>query len=106
MQNGLNIKGLVELLIRVIFPKKKKNPIAYVDPLTESLGVIKELQTRYPDNFYTETFGIPAEKVDDFIYFAKDNAVTKQLVEPGNEMELLETLFQQSERYKAETKNE
>lgn len=106
MANGLNIKGLVELLIKVIFPKKKKQPIQSVDPLEESLGMVRKLQTKYSGTYYTETFGIPAEKVDDFIYFAKENAVTKNMLEPGNEMELLKTLFEQSERYKARSNNE
>ena len=56
--------------------------------------------------YYSKTFDIPIEKVDDFIYFVQGNAVTPSMLKPENELELLETLFQQSELYKKRTKGQ
>lgn len=104
MKHGLNIKGLIDLLANAIFPKKKKP--AYVDPFKEEVTTIQRLQEKYSVAFYAETFGIPTEKVDDFIYFAEENAITPSMLTPENEIKLLETLLQQSELYKARQKDD
>ena len=64
------------------------------------------MQQRFSAQYYAHTFGIPIEKVDDFIYFAQENAVTPEMLKEENEIELLATLFQQSEVYKERIKVE
>jgi hypothetical protein len=49
----------------------------------------------------TETFGIPDEQVNDFIYFTEENGIDKNLLISENEIQLLEFLHRQSELYKA-----
>jgi len=108
MQNGVNFVSIIAVLAKLILPKKKsKAPIPqFGNMISENRFVVLALQEKYTSTYYAENFGIPAEKVDDFIYFAKENAVTPAMLKPENEIELLETLFQQSELYKARINDE
>ena len=78
--------------------KEKKS---YPDPNIDNATVVKLLQQKYTAAFYSETFKIPLDRVDDFIYFVGEREVTHELMQAENEIDLLELLFQQSERYKA-----
>ncbi|MAM27761.1 MAG: hypothetical protein CMC13_01965 [Flavobacteriaceae bacterium] len=98
LSNGVNITGLIELLAKAIFPKKDKS--TYVDPFLEEMNVVKQLQEKYPADFYAETYGLPLDSVDDFLHFADVNAVTSQMLQPENELKLLQMLLQQSVIYK------
>lgn len=99
MANGLNVGAIVGLILKSVFPKKGKK--AYVDPFAEKATLVKALQSKYSTEYFSKTFGLPIEKVDDFIYFAEENALQLYMLKPENEMELLEVLFKQSELYKA-----
>lgn len=104
MRYGLNVGALVGVLVNAIFPKKEKTPAT--NPFQTEISTIRRLQEKYNVAYYHDTFGIPTDRVDDFIYFAEENAVTKDMLLPANEIELLETLFQQSALYKARIKDE
>jgi hypothetical protein len=99
MTNGINVNEIFGLLQKIIFPRKENQP--YVDPFREEHSLVKALQAKYDTNFYSETFEIPVERVDDFIYFAGENGVKPSMIKPENEMELLAVLFEQSVFYKA-----
>ncbi|MDX1463182.1 MAG: hypothetical protein R3359_09005 [Marinirhabdus sp.] len=104
MQNGLNGAALIGLLVKALFPKKPKTP--RVDPFQEGISIIGMLQEKYTVAFYAETFDIPTERVDDFIYFAAERNVTPGMLHPDNEIELLETLFELSDVYKSRVTDE
>ncbi|WP_432411682.1 hypothetical protein [Rasiella sp. SM2506] len=104
LQNGANIRNLFGLLSRAIFNKKSRN--APQEMLNNGQILVTALQQRYSPQHYSETFGIPVEKVDDFIYFAEENAIEPHMLKSENEIELLEVLFEQSKVYKARLKNE
>ena len=104
MQNGLNIRSIVGLVFKSLFPKKDRNN--FIDPWIETKPKVVPLQERFSVQYYSTTFGIPVEQVDDFIYFVTHNVATWNLLEPENEMKLLQVLFEQSERYKQKIKTE
>ncbi|MEL6810916.1 MAG: carboxypeptidase-like regulatory domain-containing protein [Bacteroidota bacterium] len=84
-------------LSRLIFQRKKKSPrelAEYTDNLT------RELLRRHPVNYLVNTFEIPQDKVNDFVYFTEENGLNSYLLKPENEIQLLEFLFDQSEAYK------
>lgn len=104
MQNGFNFVSVFGLLAKAVFPKKeKKNTI---ETFNNGRVLVTALQQRYSQQYYAETFTIPTEKVDDFIYFAEENAIEPYMLKPENEIELLEVLFEQSNLYKSRLKNE
>tara|TARA_A100000171_G_C2139721_1_gene153932 strand:- start:2492 stop:3313 length:822 start_codon:yes stop_codon:yes gene_type:complete len=98
LQNGANFVSVFALLARAILPKKAKDTPK--ETLNNGQVLVTALQQRFSRHYYTETFGIPTEKVDAFIYFAEENAVTARMLKPENEIELLEVLFEQSILYK------
>ena len=104
MTNGLNIKAVIDLLGNVISPNNKKK--TYAAPSLKQEEIILQLQEKYTASFYSETFGISLERVDAFIYFAEENAVTPKLLKPENEIRLLEVLFEQSVLYKKRISDE
>jgi CarboxypepD_reg-like domain len=104
MQNGLNFISIFGVLAKAIFPaKERKNS---TQSLNNGQVIFTALQQRYSQQYYAETFGIPIEKVDDYIYFASENAITPHLLKSKNEIELLQVLFEQSILYKARLKDE
>lgn len=95
VREGANVLGLVGLL----FPKKKRSEKQVV---TDKEVITTSLRQRYSNAYITRTFGIPEDKVNDFIYFTEDNGIDKSLLSSENEIELLEFLHRQSELYKAQ----
>ncbi len=104
LQNGLNIRNIFNLFARAISSKKDKNTA--LKTLNNGQVLVTALQQRYSPQYYNDTFGIPTEMVDDFIYFAEENAVAPYMLKPENEIELLEVLFEQSKVYKARLTDE
>ncbi|HIB48854.1 MAG TPA: hypothetical protein EYN07_00855 [Flavobacteriaceae bacterium] len=103
LKNGFNFISVLGVIANAIVGKKKKDP--YVETPNYST-IVRALQQRFSAQYYADTFGIPIEKVDNFIYFAQENAVTPEMLKEENEIELLATLFQQSEVYKERIKVE
>jgi hypothetical protein len=54
----------------------------------------------HEDEFFKEQLNIPQENIHEFIYFAEDNGLTPQMLKPENEMQLIEFLVAQSQKYK------
>ncbi len=104
LQNGFNFISIFGVLANAIFPKKNKKDSG--STLNEGRVLITALQQRFSPQYYTNTFGIPAEKVDAFIYFAEENAIQSYMLKPENEIELLEVLFEQSTLFKERLQDE
>lgn len=96
MQDGLNIANI----FRKIFITRD----VHAD-VKESQEVEEQILLLYDDEFYQEYLDIEKENIHEFIYFAEDNGLTKTMLEPQNEMQLIEFLIVQSRRYK-QIKNE
>lgn len=54
----------------------------------------------YEDDFFNEQLNIPEDDIHEFIYFAEDNGLTAEMLEPENEMALIEFLVAQSQKFK------
>ena len=54
----------------------------------------------YEDDFFIEQLNISQDNIREFIYFAEDNGLTSEMLEPRNEMLLVEFLVAQSKKYK------
>ncbi|MEM7087754.1 MAG: carboxypeptidase-like regulatory domain-containing protein [Bacteroidota bacterium] len=96
--NSVPVASLdVVQLIELFLPKKK--------PSTEEIVTLRKdlaeaLLRSYGHDYFVRTFGVPKDNVNDFIYFTEENGLTAALLKPGNEIELLAYLFEQSEIYK------
>lgn len=92
--NGANIGALIGLLF------KKKRSSRQVAVTKEA--ITNALRQRFPNSYITETFGIPSEYVNDFIYFAEESGIEPRWLRSENEIILLDFLHVQSEKYKAQ----
>lgn len=54
----------------------------------------------YDDEFFLDQLNIERGNIHEFIYFAEDNGLSKAMLEPDNEMDLIEFLVAQSQKYK------
>jgi hypothetical protein len=95
LQNGVNFISIFGLL----FPKKKKHT---GEVRLNSELITNALRQRYSNRFIEEKFGIPNEKVNEFIYFTEDRGIPVHLLKAENELELLDLLYQSSTDYKSQ----
>ncbi|GAB2767976.1 carboxypeptidase-like regulatory domain-containing protein [Actinomadura fibrosa] len=54
----------------------------------------------YDDDFFKQNLDIEKENIYEFIYFAEDHGLTSAMLKPENEMQLIEFLVAQSQKYK------
>ena len=104
LQYGANFGNIIAGIAGLLLKNKDKNTPA--EKLNNGQVLVTALQQRFSTTYYTETLGIPTEKVDDFIYFAQDNAIQPYLLKPENEIELMEVLLEQSVLYKERSQHE
>ncbi len=93
LKNGLNFIELFKLLL-----PQKKEPIREINNEKENL--FYAFKQTITNSYISETFIIPLEKVDDFIYFMVDNGLNKELLKKGNDILLLDFINKQSLLYK------
>ncbi|CAM4049554.1 hypothetical protein GILI108418_01705 [Gillisia limnaea] len=94
--NGINFVNIFkELLIA-----SKKDEIR--DPYSErpNADIDTEIRAMYGDEFFQENLNIDLEYINDFIYFADDSGLKEEMLQKGNELELIEFLVEQSKQYK------
>ena len=84
-------------LMELFFPRKKRSTQEIV---TSRKDLAEALLKLYNHDYFVQTFGIPFDKVNDFIYFTEENGLRSSMLKPGEEIELLAYLFEQSETYK------
>ncbi len=97
LQNGLNIAGLVALAASALFKKKKNTPFK---PKKEYLQAVLVLREKFDTDFYIQTFGIPKQSVQDFIYYLGEIGIPETLLKPENELELINYIQQKAKKYK------
>lgn len=54
----------------------------------------------YDDDFFKEHLNIEEENIHEFIYFAEDNGLTPQMLKEENELQLIDFLVKQSQRFR------
>ena len=94
LKNGLNFVELVKLLI-----PEKKETLRETNIKKENL--FYAFKQKHTNTYISDTFIIPLELVDDFIYFMVDNGMNQEFLKKGNEILLLDFINQQSTLYKA-----
>lgn len=93
MEDSRRFARLFRELVTTTQMKKEQRPDADID---------MKLRALYDDEFFRENLDIRLENINDFIYFADDNGLSKQMLEAGNELELIDFLVEQSKKYKAQ----
>ncbi|RFN59852.1 carboxypeptidase-like regulatory domain-containing protein [Marixanthomonas ophiurae] len=102
LKNGANILGIIGLL----FPENMEINLVKNKNIEDRVQISRTLRQRFSNAYIEETFGIPKEKANDFLYFAEDGGLTETMLKGENEMELLDYMYQQSNLYKKNSEEE
>lgn len=91
IQNGANFANI----FRNIFTSRN---------VTTNVGGDEDIDDQilqlYDDEFFLDQLNIERGNIHEFIYFAEDNGLSEAMLEPDNEMDLIEFLVAQSQKYK------
>ncbi len=98
-QYGGDLIGLGALLVSAFLPKNKNKKPTKKEQISEEDMVTNAVQKRFGINYISNTFNIPEDKVNEFIYFVEENGIDKKLLLPENELLLIEYLDEQSKAY-------
>ena len=96
LQYGADIIGLVGILLNPLF-KSKNNRTKNKDQSEETSK--RSLTDIYGNVFISNNFKIPIDKVEAFIAFVENNGLEQELLEEGNQMQLIEFLIAQSKLF-------
>lgn len=94
--NGLDFVNIFkEFLIA-----KKQEDIKH--PYSKSVNpeIDDYIRKIYQDDFFRENLDIKREYISDFIFYANDNGLSEQMLQGGNELDLIDFLIDQSKKYK------
>lgn len=69
------------------------------DELTER-EIDEQVREMYDNEFFQENLNIKRENINDFIFYARENGLTGQMMQEGNELDLIQFLIRKSEEYK------
>ncbi len=102
-QLGANLNGLIGLLVKPLFKKKKKKTdIEKYNKRTQTAAQeseVLDLRLMYTNEYMERWFGIPKEKVNEFIVFVEDKGLDYSLLNEGREMEFIDFLVHQSKSF-------
>jgi len=104
-QLGGDIIGIVGYLLKPLFQKKKKNQETEIAAYNTRVGTttqnneVLDLRLMYSNSYVSRTFGIPEDKVNEFIVFVEDSGLNYDLLKDGREMEFVDFLVHQSQSY-------
>lgn len=59
-----------------------------------------QIRNMYKDEFFKEYIAIDKDRIDEFIFYAKNNGLSYQLLEKGNELDLIEFLIEEGKNFK------
>lgn len=92
LQNGMDFVQIFRTYIKKPKKNKKEN--------LENIDV--EVRKMYDNDFFKEYLNIEEEKINQFIYYAETHGLTENMLEKGNEMELIQFLVNVSEQFENE----
>lgn len=61
-----------------------------------------QIRKMYNDEFFQEYINIEKEKINEFIFYAERNGLSNELLQKGNELDLIEFLIAQGKAFKKE----
>ncbi len=96
LKNGASLLGIIGLLL----PKDITIDLVKNKSIEDRIQISRTLRQRFSNAYIFETFGIPEEKANDFLYFAEEGGLTGTMLKAENEMKLLDYMYKQSELYK------
>lgn len=88
MEEGMNFANI----FRSIYSSRESGARDF-EPLEEDVRLL------YDDEFFREKLNVKQENIYEFILFAEDNGLTKEMLEEGNQLDLVQFLMEQSKRY-------
>lgn len=95
LQHGLNFVNIFKGLYNSFNPERG-----------EDAAIEQNLRALYDDSFFQENLQIPREDIHDFIMFTREQGLDQELLEEGNELELMEFLVQASRKYQGRSEQE
>lgn len=90
LKYGGDIIGIVGLLVKPLFQIKNKTPKSKKETQETSA---QNLSDKYGNEFISNNFNIPKDKVEDFLAFVEYNGFNFKLLDKGKEMQLIEHLI-------------
>jgi hypothetical protein len=87
--NGLNFVNIFKFLVGA---EVENNPFTKQE-------LDEKLRDLYDDEFFRANLDIERDKINDFIYYVTDHGLDNELLEDGNELNLIEFLIEKSEEY-------
>jgi len=90
----------VQIFKRYIKKKPKQKENIRVD------DVDVEVRKMYDNQFFKEYFDIDEKQINEFIFYADDHGLTPQLLEKGNEMDLIQFLLDRSKDFNSNIKKQ
>ena len=94
----LNGAAIIGALVGLIFKNKKKSK-EYKDPRLET--PISSLSSVFEPSYFINNYNIPQNKVQSFIAFLEESQFNSTLLEPENELKLIEYLHSKSKIFLA-----
>lgn len=98
LRYGLNVLNVMGGVGNLLFPGGKE--ISSREQVKEDQLVSNNVQQRFSREFIRENFGIPTNKAFDFLFFAQENGLDRDLLKPENEIKLMDFLREKSREYK------
>ncbi|SDG62320.1 hypothetical protein [Psychroflexus sediminis] len=92
IKDGLNIANI----FRAILSSKE---VAEDHRLPKNVDVM--VRKMYKDSFFKENLDIDEDRINEFIFFVEDQGLTKNMLQKGNELDLIGFLVEKSKEFKA-----
>jgi len=92
-QDGLNIINI----FKAIFKSNKEEEGTSEKKEIKLSAVLRQI---YEDEFFTTDLSIPADKINEFLYYCDEKMPSRELLQRANEFELIGFLINQSESYR------
>jgi hypothetical protein len=92
IKNGLNIANIFREILSSREVKEDNTLPKNVDVMVRKM---------YKDSFFKENLDIDEENINEFIFYVEDKGLTKNMLQKGNELDLIEFLIKRSEEFKA-----
>lgn len=99
LTNGVNPLAILSAVAQLLIPKKPKKEVQKQRSAIGLIHLERRIRARYSDDFFLEQLKIPPSKIADFISFLEAQNITGKLLEKDREMDLLQMMFVQSEKF-------
>ena len=93
IKNGLNIANIFRAIL-------SSREVKEDHKLPEDVDVM--VRKMYKDSFFKENLDIDEGQINNFIFFVEDKGLTQNMLQKGNELDLIEFLMKKSEEFKSQ----